>query len=96
MNQVIPDIRVFGRPRFANETVGGMNVKAVRLALTLGAKEIGMPTRLARNHRLHHGQSGGISILDAAGDLIPEALEILDALAGTSCVLGTGHRPVRT
>lgn len=90
VNQVIPDIRVFGG-LVLNETVGGMNVKAVQLALTLGAKEIWMPTRSARNHRLHHGQSGGISILDAAGDLIPEALEILDALAGTSCVLGTGH-----
>jgi hypothetical protein len=74
-----------------NKTVGGLNPAAVRLALSLGARQIWMPTRSARNHRLYHGLEGGITILDEHGALLPVVVEILSAVAKSDCILGTGH-----
>jgi len=88
--QCVPGIRVYGG-LVLNETVGGLNPAAVRLALALGARQIWMPTRSAQNHRMHHGQAGGISILDAQGRLLPVVEEILRAMAQSDCILGTGH-----
>lgn len=88
--KVVSGIQVFGG-LVLNDTVGGLNIEAVKLALAMGAKEIWMPTRSALNHRLHHGQSGGISILDANGGLVPEAVAILVAIAQSDCILSTGH-----
>lgn len=91
VSRVVPGIAVFGG-LVLNETVGGLNPAAVRLALRMGARQIWMPTRSARNHRQMNGQDGGISICDGApGDLAPEAAEILDLIAATDCILGTGH-----
>lgn len=88
--QCVPGIRVYGG-LVLNETVGGLNPAAVRLALQLGARQIWMPTRSARNHRLYHGEVGGISILDEQGRLLPVVEEILRAMAQSDCILGTGH-----
>jgi hypothetical protein len=88
--QCVTGIRVFGG-LVLNETVGGLNVAAVRLALKLGARQIWMPTRSARNHRLYHGEGGGIGIQDEQGKLIPEVEEILRLVAEAGCILGTGH-----
>ncbi len=44
VSKIVPQIRVFGG-LVLNETVGGLNPAAVRLALTMGAKQIWMPTR---------------------------------------------------
>src|SRR5262245_61007107 len=90
VSKVVPGIRVFGG-LVLNETVGGFNPAAVRLALTLGAKQIWMPTRSALNHRRHHGQTGGLTVFAADGTLLPAVEEILDAVAETDCILGTGH-----
>jgi len=86
----VPGIRVYGG-LVLNETIGGLNVAAVRLALNLGARQIWMPTRSARNHRAWHGESGGIGILDEHGRLLPTAHEILTLAAHAGCILGTGH-----
>lgn len=88
--QCVPGVRVYGG-LVLNETVGGLNPAAVRLALQLGARQIWMPTRSAQNHRMHHGQTGGISIFDAQGGLLPAVEEILRAMAQSDCILGTGH-----
>jgi hypothetical protein len=90
VSKVVPGIAVFGG-LVLNEPVGGLNPAAVRVALKLGARQIWMPTRSARNHREHHGQPGGISVLDDAGQLLAAAREIVDLLIGSPCVLGTGH-----
>src|SRR5436190_17715257 len=78
VSKVVPGIQVFGG-LVLNETVGGLNPTAVRLALTLGAKQIWMPTRSARNHRRHHDQPGGLSIFGADGTLLSAVDEILRA-----------------
>ncbi|MGC2399319.1 MAG: DUF6282 family protein [Acidobacteriaceae bacterium] len=90
VSKVVTGIHVFGG-LVLNETVGGLNVAAVKLALAMGAKEIWMPTRSARNHRSYHGESGGITVLDADGGLVPEARAIVEAVAPTNCILSTGH-----
>lgn len=90
VSQCVPGVRVYGG-LVLNETVGGLNPAAVRLALELGARQIWMPTRSARNHRLHHGLSGGISILDEHGEALPVVEEILRAISHSDCIVGTGH-----
>ncbi len=90
VSKVVTGIQVFGG-LVLNDTVGGLNVAAVKLALAMGAKEIWMPTRSALNHRSHHGDSGGITVLDAGGGLVPAAQAILEAVAQTDCILSTGH-----
>jgi len=90
VSQWVPAIRVFGG-LVLNETVGGLNPSAVRLAVKMGAKQIWMPTRSARNHRRYDGLPGGITILDEQGQLLPAAEEILQIVADSGCVLGTGH-----
>jgi hypothetical protein len=90
VSKVVSGIQVFGG-LVLNSTVGGLNVAAVKLALAMGAKEIWMPTRSALNHRSYHGESGGISVLDASGGLVPEAQAILEAMSKSDCILSTGH-----
>jgi hypothetical protein len=90
VSRIVPEIRVFGG-LVLNVTVGGLNPEAVRLALRLGARQIWMPTRSARNHRSRQGLPGGISIVDEDGMMRPEVLEIVDLMARSDCVLGTGH-----
>jgi len=88
--QCVPGIRVYGG-LVLNETVGGLNPAAVRLALKLGARQIWMPTRSARNHRLYNREAGGIGVLDQEGQLLPEVEEILREVSQAGCILGTGH-----
>ena len=90
VSRIVPEIRVYGG-LVLNETVGGLNPAAVRLAISMGAKQIWMPTRSAENHRRHHGLAGGISVLDANGQLVPAVEEILQEIAHSNCILGTGH-----
>jgi hypothetical protein len=73
-----------------NETVGGVNPAAVRLAVAMG-RQVWMPTSSAHDHRRYEGLPGGITVLDESGNLLPAADEILQILAGFGCVLGTGH-----
>lgn len=90
VSQCIPGIRVYGG-LVLNETIGGLNLAAVQLALQLGARQIWMPTRSARNHRQYHRQPGGITILDKSGYLLPVVEKILKAISQSNCILGTGH-----
>jgi hypothetical protein len=90
VSRFVPGIQVFGG-LVLNETVGGLNPAAVRLAVSMGAKQVWMPTRSARNHRHYDGLPDGITVLDESGRLLPAAEEILQILSGSGCILGTGH-----
>lgn len=90
VSRVVPDITVLGG-LVLNETVGGLNPAAVQLAVRLGAAEIWMPTRSARNHRARHGHPGGLTVLNEQGHLRPEVEAILATIAEGGCILGTGH-----
>lgn len=87
-----------------NNSVGGLNLKAVDAACGMGVKIVCMPTVSARHHqKQYEGKTfvgGGkesvpeepIYYLDDAGRLVPEAARILDYLAGKpDVILASGH-----
>lgn len=89
-----------------NNSVGGINLKAVDAACALGAKFIWMPTVSSLRHKIMHQGHGlafpsskGMTVeeqtiyyLDEQGQLLPEVLEVLDYLSGKpEVILATGH-----
>jgi hypothetical protein len=97
------EIRVFGGI-VLNRWVGGLNPDAVASALILGGKMVWMPTYHAWTHLKVQGkplptsapkelswvEGTPIRILDG-GELLPEVTEILDLVAKSDAILGTGH-----
>lgn len=96
--------RVFGSV-VLNTTVGGLNPRAVAVALARGAAAVFMPTSTARNHLERAGRprppfdavpvlaedDPGISILDARGRPDPRVIEICRLVAAKGAILATGH-----
>lgn len=81
-----------------NLSVGGINPFAVEAALNEGAKFVFMPTLHASWHVHGRGPGpllpsghSGVPVLDADGRLLPEVLEVLEAVARHDAVLATGH-----
>ncbi len=86
-----------------NPSVGGLNPRAVEVAIKYGGKEVWMPSIFSKAHLDHFGESypsmrpvvkipkGGISVLDEAGNLVPQMDEILDMIAEANIILGTSH-----
>jgi hypothetical protein len=87
---VFPELLVAGGLTL-NREVGGLNVAAVETALAMGAAIIWMPTHDAAHHRAWAGKAGGIGVLDEAGRLLPEALEIVALVADAGALLALGH-----
>ena len=103
LNRLQPDVRVLGGV-VLNDTVGGLNPRAVEAALEMGARQVWMPTKSAANHQQHYGVRGGLSIFADAGlsaapggsrvngsTLQPEVLDIVRLVADADAVLATGH-----
>ncbi len=88
--QEVKGIQVFGGI-VLNETVGGLNPRAVEACLQLGGRVVWMPTVDARNHRERLGQSGGVTILDNKGRLLGPVVEILALIREWDAILATGH-----
>ena len=104
-NQV-PGIRVYGGI-VLNLNVGGINPAAVDVALKMGAVEVWMPTYHSLAHYRATGLMGGyghqgadvktsypvkpITILDEAGNLIPEVYQILELVKMHNAIIGTSH-----
>lgn len=102
----VPGIRVFGGITL-NLNVGGINPAAVDVALKLGAAEVWMPSYHSLAHYKATGKMGGyghqgsdvttnypvkpITILDEAGELIPEVWPILELVKKHDAILGTSH-----
>lgn len=86
-----------------NNSVGLFNVKAVDTARQMDAKIIYFPTVSTKKHiddhsKTHFVGAGNSSVpekpvvyLDAEGELIPEAVDVLRYMAENDMVLGTGH-----
>lgn len=87
-----------------NNTSGGFNPYAVDHGVKLGAKLVWMPTFSAHNHIEHEKREDRfphtrfpmreptpLTVLDAAGKLIPEVLPILDIVAEHDVILSGGH-----
>lgn len=102
-NGTVEGIDVFGGI-VLNSYVGFANPAAVEVALKLGGKFVWMPTVDAAYHAEVHGGTGtlvGLSggrvggptytVLDDAGELKPEVVEILGLIAEHDGVLATSH-----
>ncbi|HBM97734.1 TPA: hypothetical protein DD394_09775 [bacterium UBP9_UBA11836] len=74
-----------------NYEAGGLNAKAVRTALEMGAKVIWLPTIDAENEYRKRGKSGGIKVTDSCGTLVKELKDIFILLREYDAVLATGH-----
>jgi hypothetical protein len=90
-----------------NNAVGGINPKAVEIAIGFGAKIIWMPTISAANHYRKHRAPGTkfpvlmkkesvpdtpLEVIDADGALTPATEDVLNILADhPDVVLATGH-----
>lgn len=74
-----------------NYEAGGLNARAVKTALEMGAKVIWLPTVDAYNDRYKHGLTGGIKVTDAKGILESELIKILYLIKEYDAVLATGH-----
>ena len=101
--KAVPGIRVLGGI-VLNLPVGGINPGAVAAALATGGVQVWMPTIDAAHHAAVYGHTGGyrvkrggretgpaISLLDEAGRLRPEVLDVIDLVADHGAILGTGH-----
>lgn len=74
-----------------NYEAGGLNPKAVRTALEMGAKVIWLPTVDAQNDYSKHGKSGGIRLTDERGLPVSELHTIYALVKEYDAVLATGH-----
>ncbi len=104
VTDIYPGLSVIGSI-VLNIEVGGLNPYAVEAAAKLSAQIIWMPTYSAQfripefqNHRFVDStyvkkviQSGGISILDEEGKLLPEVFDILDIVKFHDITLASGH-----
>lgn len=101
------NIRVFGGIAL-NNSVGGINVKAVDAAYGMGAKFVYMPTVSANQHiEGHKGQhfagSGNAAVeekpiiyVDGKGNLLPQVHDLLKYVAQKpDLILATGHGSAR-
>ncbi|RPJ11529.1 MAG: hypothetical protein EHM36_01245 [Deltaproteobacteria bacterium] len=100
------DLKVFGSIAL-NSPVGGLNPKAVEVAIGFGAKVVWMPTVSCENHIKKHSGHGvkfpklrqrltvpetPIRLTDDAGKLIPEAERVIEVMAEhPEVILATGH-----
>ena len=93
VRQCVPGIHVFGGIVLNLPVTGGLNPEAVSTAIKFGAKEIWMPTISAANHLKNEGKDPkmGINILSKTGELVPSVIEILNIIAESNVILGTGH-----
>lgn len=83
-------VRVFGGLAL-NATVGGLNPRAVEVALELGAREIWLPTHDAAHAVRLRGERGGIAVLGQDGRPLCELWDIVDLVRDAGAILGTGH-----
>jgi hypothetical protein len=96
-------VKVFGGIAL-NNSVGGFNLKAVDVAHSMGAKYVWMPTVSTENHIKMHKKglrfpaARGLQVrerpiicVNDAGALKKDAVRVLEFIAATDMIIGTGH-----
>jgi predicted TIM-barrel fold metal-dependent hydrolase len=95
ITKVVPDIGVVGSICL-NVEAGGLNPDIMETAAKTGAKVVWMPTQSSNYDYMHNTmRTGGISILDENGKLLPSVEKILDIANKYEMVVATGHLPVK-
>jgi hypothetical protein len=89
-----------------NNYVGGINPYAVELSLQMGGRMVWMPTVSSEQHICVHEReehlkfpstsiklrkTTPIAVLDDAGNLLPETVEVLQLVRDSDAILSTGH-----
>ena len=89
-----------------NNYVGGINPYAVELSLQMGGRMVWMPTVSSEQHICVHEReehlkfpstsiklrkTTPIPVLDEAGNLLPETVEVLQLVKDADAILSTGH-----
>ena len=81
-----------------NRSVGGVNPDAVERSAQAGGRMVWFPTLEARAYQRYQHRndpeadlSRFLTVCDEEGELLPQALEVLDAAARHHMVVGTGH-----
>lgn len=89
-----------------NNYVGGINPYAVELSLQMGGRMVWMPTVSSEQHICVHDReehlkfpstsvklrkTTPIAVLDDAGNLLPETVEVLQLVKDADAILSTGH-----
>lgn len=82
------DFTMFGSITL-NRVVGGINPKAVEVALKLGAKVVWLPTQSARNHMVknHQDPAGCVDVI-RDGKIVPELSDVFGLIKDHNAVLG--------
>lgn len=100
VRQVIHGIEVFGGITM-NYSVGGINPVAVdnMIKFTGGCgKIVWLPTHDSANHKAFFAKkpdAGGIRVIDASGNVIPELRKVLKLIAKADIIFATGHVSAR-
>jgi len=72
--------------------VGGLNLEAVKVSAALGARVVWMPTFSAAFDMKKRGLgSGGITIVDERGKVLPVVTDILKVIKDQDMVVASGH-----
>jgi hypothetical protein len=97
VGELVPEVGVYGGVCMEYD-VGGLNWHAVEVEARLGGKVVWMPVFSSKNSinmvRKVLGidmKGEGISIVNAKGKLVPEAIEILEVIKEHDMALATGH-----
>jgi orotidine-5'-phosphate decarboxylase len=96
VRQVVPGIEVFGGITM-NDSVGGINPAAVKsmIKFTGGCgKIVWLPTTDSAHHKSFFAKkpdAGGIRVIDAAGQAVPELRKVLKLVAQAGIIFATGH-----
>jgi hypothetical protein len=98
-------VEIFGS-MCLNNSMGLFNLNALDAAYGMGAKIIYFPTVSSKNHiDAHKGKFAGagkmtvpetpVVYIDENGELVPEAVRVLEYMADKDITLGTGHGSAR-
>jgi hypothetical protein len=96
VRQIISGIEVFGGITL-NESVGGINPEAVDLMIKFTGgcgKIVWLPTHGSANHKSFFAKkadAGGIRVIDASGNVVPELRKVLKLIAKADIIFATGH-----
>jgi hypothetical protein len=85
------------KDRSGFKSVGGINPEAVNLMIKFTGncgKIVWLPTHGAANHKSFFAKkadAGGIRVIDASGNVIPELRKVLKLIAKADIIFATGH-----
>jgi hypothetical protein len=97
IGKLVPEVKVFGSVCLDNE-IGGLNYEALEPLAKFGTKVVWMPTHSSTNSRANMRRLPGVtlegegfSLIDAAGNLVPQVNRILSIVKKYNMVLANGH-----